>query len=68
MSANVVAIEQVKELRTMAETYWRADQARHGAMADLRLMIQTAAVTMSEAEMARVTGLTRMTVRKALGK
>lgn len=68
MSVDDATAEQAKELRTMAETYWRADQARHGAMADLRIVIREAAQTMSESEIARVTGVTRMTVRNALGK
>lgn len=58
------------DLARLSETYWRADQWRHSAMADLQCAIRAAARTgtMSESEMARVSGLTRMTVRKALGK
>jgi len=62
------AAENASHLRSQAETYWRADQWRTGAMADLQAAIRDAVPTMSESEIARVTGVTRMTVRKALGK
>jgi len=67
-ATELAGIEQRATLTTFADEYWRADQWRRHAMADLQTAIREAAASTSEAEMTRISGLTRMTVRKALGK
>ena len=56
------------KLRRFGATYLDARRKAESARLDLHRAIQNAAGTMSEAEIARVTGVQRETVRKALGK
>ena len=55
-------------LREAGEAYRRMRDRTEDARFDLHMLIREAAGTMSEAEIARVTGVQRETVRKALGK
>ena len=64
----VAAMDVADELKHMADHYQRAHQWDLNALEYLRDAIRKAAPTMSESEIARRAGVTRMTVRKALGK
>jgi len=56
------------DLASLGDGYLRASVAVEAARLALHAGIRQTAQTMSEYEIARVTGVTRMTVRKALGK
>ena len=56
------------DLAELGATYVRARIAAEEARDAMAAGIRVAAPKMSEAEIARVAGVTRMTVRKALGK
>ena len=57
-----------RKLRDLGATYSDARRAAESARLNLYRAIQSAAGTMSELEITRVTGVQRQTVRKALGK
>jgi DNA-binding GntR family transcriptional regulator len=56
------------DLAAAGDTFLQAIIQAEDARVILHADIRQAAKTMSESEIARVTGVTRMTVRKALGK
>lgn len=57
------------EVEQVAKRYQRAAAQREAAMLALRSAVRSAAEQgVSEAELARQAGVTRMTVRKMLGK
>ena len=56
------------ELRKLANAWRRAQRTERERMAALSEAINRAAAEMSEAEIVRVTGVNRVTVRKAMGK
>jgi len=56
------------DIAALGDDYLRASIAAEEARQSLCAGIRQAARTMSESEIARVAGVTRMTVRKALGK
>src|SRR5665647_875545 len=58
----------VLDLPALSDSYLQAVVAVERERLALHAGIRQAAKTMSESEIARVTGVTRMTVRKALGK
>jgi len=66
--AELAEMDQRADLKRMAENYRRTHQWDLNALEYLRVAMREAAPTMSESEIARVAGVTRMTVRKALGK
>jgi hypothetical protein len=56
------------DLAALGDDFLRASVAAEAARLALHAGIRQAAPTMSESEVARIAGVTRMTVRKALGK
>ncbi|HEY5182519.1 MAG TPA: hypothetical protein VIJ07_22570 [Dermatophilaceae bacterium] len=56
------------DLAALGDDFLRASFAAEAARLALHAGIRQVAKTMSESEIARVAGVTRMTVRKALGK
>jgi hypothetical protein len=56
------------DLAALGDGYLRASVATEAQRQALHAGIRQAAKTTSESEIARLTGVTRMTVRKALGK
>jgi DNA invertase Pin-like site-specific DNA recombinase len=56
------------DLAEFGDYYRRSSKQTEEARQTLHAGIRQAAKTMSESEIARVSGVTRMTVRKALGK
>jgi hypothetical protein len=56
------------DVAALGDDYWRASVAAEAARLALYAGIRQAAKTTSESEIARVAGVTRMTIHKALGK